>query len=77
MLIHGELTTLWKKMNDSIFGIVITFIVLGLVLSIGVAAQGGVELPSTGDMKLPQINAGTNTNNDGFYDYCYRMGLDC
>jgi hypothetical protein len=65
-------------MNDSIFGIVITFIVLGLVLSIGVAAQGGVEFPSTGDVKLPSINAGTNTNTqDGFYNYCYRMGLDC
>ena len=55
-------------MNDSILGIVITFIVLGLVLAIGVTAQGGVD--------LPQINAGTNTNT-GFYDYCYRMGLDC
>ncbi len=65
-------------MNDSILGIVITFIVLGLVLSIGVGTQGGVEFPSTGDVKLPQINAGTNTNNqDGFYEYCYRMGLDC
>ena len=64
-------------MNDSILGIVITFIVLGLILSIGVAAQGGVELPSV-DVTLPQINAGTNTNNqDGFYEYCYRMGLDC
>tara|TARA_Y100000310_G_scaffold106080_1_gene104615 strand:+ start:1503 stop:1703 length:201 start_codon:yes stop_codon:yes gene_type:complete len=66
-------------MNDSILGIVITFIVLGLVLSIGVGAQGGVEFPSTGEYKIPQINAGTNTNTnqDGFYDYCYRMGLDC
>ena len=63
-------------MNDSILGIVITFIVLGLVLSIGVAAQGGVEFPSVG-VDIPTINAGTNTNNDGFYDYCYRMGLDC
>ena len=65
-------------MNDSILGIVITFIVLGLVLSIGVAAQGGVGLPSVG-IDIPQINAGTNTNTnqDGFYDYCYRMGLDC
>ena len=63
-------------MNDSILGIVITFIVLGLILSIGVAAQGGVELPSV-DVTLPQINAGTNTDNAGFYDYCYRMGLDC
>jgi len=64
-------------MNDSIFGIIITFIVLGLVLSIGVTAQGGVDFPSVG-VDLPQINAGTNTNNqDGFYEYCYRMGLDC
>ena len=64
------------KMNDSVLGIVITFIVLGLVLSIGVAAYSGVELPSV-DVDIPQINAGTNTNNAGFYDYCDRMGLDC
>ena len=70
-------------MNDSILGIVITFIVLGLVfgivLSIGVAAQGGVELPTIGGVDIPQINAGTNTDipKDGFYEYCYRMGLDC
>lgn len=65
-------------MNDSILGIVITFIILGLVLSIGVGAQGGVEFPQIGGADTPQINAGTNTNNqDGFYEYCYRMGLDC
>ena len=63
-------------MNDSILGIVITFIVLGLILSIGVAAQGGVELPSV-DVTLPQINAGTNTNTSPFIDYCSKMGLDC
>ena len=64
-------------MKDSILGIVITFIVLGLVLSIGVSAQGGVEFPSVG-VDIPQKNAGTNSNNpDGFYEYCYRMGLDC
>ena len=63
-------------MNDSILGIVITFIVFGLVLSIVVAGQGGVELPSV-DVTLPQINAGTNTDNAGFYDYCSKMGLDC
>ena len=64
------------KMNDSVLGIVITFIVLGLILSIGVAAQGGVELPSV-DVTLPQINAGTNTNTSPFIDYCSKMGLDC
>jgi len=57
-------------MKDSILGIVITFLVLGLVLSIGVTAQGGTGI------ELPQIIAGTDTSRDGFYDYCYRMGFD-
>ena len=65
-------------MNDSIFGIVVTFLVLGLVLSIGVAAQGGVEFPAVGGIDLPAINAGTNTNipKDGFYEYCYKLNID-
>ena len=64
-------------MNDSIFGIVVTFIVVGLVLSIGVITQGGVELPSMGGVDLPQITSSTDTSRDGFYDYCYKIGLDC
>jgi len=66
------------KMNDSVLGIVITFIVLGLVLSIGVAAYSGVELPSV-DIDIPQINAGTNTDTSkyAYYDWCYKMNLDC
>ena len=64
--------------NDSILGIVITLLVAGLVLSIGVVVQGGIELPSIGEVSLPQINAGTNTNNPSpIYDYCSKMGLDC
>ena len=54
--------------------------ILVLVTILGVAAVGSGEFDidlGTGDLKLPQINAGTNTNHDGFYDYCYRMGLDC
>ena len=56
--------------------------ILVLVTILGVAAVGSGEFDielGTGDLKLPQINAGTNTynNQDGFYDYCYRMGLDC
>jgi len=63
-------------MNDSVLGIVITFIILVLVISIGMVAQYGVELPSS-DWSLPQINAGTNTDTYAFYDYCYRMNIDC
>ena len=65
-------------MNVDHMGIVVAMIVLVGVL--GVAAVGSGEFDiGTGDIRLPQINAGTNTNTnqDGFYDYCYRMGLDC
>ena len=66
-------------MNYERMGIFVAMIVLVGVL--GVAAVGSGEFDiGTGVVKLPQRNAGTNTNNmpqDGFYEYCYRMGLDC
>ena len=65
-------------MNYEKMGICVSMIVLVAVL--GVAAVGSGEFDiGTGDFKLPQINAGTNTDipKNEFYDYCYRMGLDC
>jgi len=68
-------------MNYERMGIVVSMIVLVGVL--GVAAVGSGEFDiDTGSVNFPQINAGTNTNTnqyqqDGFYEYCYRMGLDC
>ena len=67
-------------MNDSIFGIVITFLIVGIALSAGGAAQGGVTLPSVGIdiIDRPQINAGTNTDTDAYWQYCYKMNIkDC
>ena len=66
-------------MNVDKMGIVVAMIVLVGVLGVAAVSSGDFDI-GTGDMKLPQINAGTNTNNmssDGFYEYCYRMGLDC
>jgi len=66
-------------MNVDKMGIVVAMIVLVGVLGIAAVGSGEFDI-GTGDMKLPQINAGTNTNTmpqDGFYEYCYRMGLDC
>ena len=61
--------------------IFVSMIILVGVLGIAGISSGEFGLPNmSGDMKLPQINAGTNTNipqQDGFYEYCYRMGLDC
>ena len=65
------------------FGIYITVIVLVSLCGVAAIGSGEFDVGITdwkGDFKLPTINAGTNTNNipqDGFYDYCYRMGLDC
>ena len=53
--------------------------ILVLVTILGVAAVGSGEFDielGTGDLKLPQINAGTNTNNEGFYEYCYKLNID-
>jgi hypothetical protein len=61
-------------------GICVSILVLVTILGVAAVGSGefGIEL-GTGDLRLPQINAGTNTNisQDGFFDYCYRMGLEC
>ena len=60
-------------------GICVAMIVLVAVLGVAAVSSGDFDI-GTGHVKLPQINAGTNTNNipqDGFYEYCYRMGFDC
>ena len=66
-------------MNVDKMGICETMIVLVAILGVAAVGSGDFDI-GTGEIRLPQINAGTNTNNipqDGFYEYCYRMGLDC
>ena len=70
-------------MNVDKFGIVVTMIVLVGIL--GVAGIGSGEFIDSNSLdydNLPfNFTSPTNTNNqhpqDGFYDYCYRMGLEC
>ena len=59
-------------------GICVSMIVLVAVLGVIVVASGEFNI-GTEEMKLPQITSSTNTDTsrDGFYDYCYRMGLEC
>lgn len=66
-------------MNYEKMGIVVTVIILCSMLSVAVISSSDIDI-GTSDVRLPHINAGTNTNipqQDGFYEYCYRMGLDC
>jgi hypothetical protein len=68
-------------MNYERMGIAVAMIVLVGVL--GVAAVGSGEFDIGIDKKyvIPNITSSTNTDNsegyNGFYDYCYKMGLDC
>ena len=66
-------------MNYERIGILVTMIVLVGVLGVATVGSSDIDI-GVGEIRLPQIIAGTNTDNmpqDGFYEYCYRMGLDC
>ena len=59
--------------------IIILVGVLGLA-GIGSGTISGINLGDFGepfDNKHILPEKSTDTSNDGFYDYCYRMGLKC
>ena len=58
--------------------IFVSMIILVGVLGIAGISSGEFGLPNmSSDMKIPNITSSTDTTHDGFYNYCYRMGLDC
>ena len=84
MWIHGELITLWKKMNDSILGIIITFLVIGIVLSVGVGLQGGVDIkldynPNGAQTKsIEQLKADNLAErSESLNSYCEAFNINC
>ena len=65
------------NMSYEMFGIVVTFVVLGSVLAVTGALTLDFDLGDT-EIILPQINAGTSTATpNAYYDWCYNMKLDC
>jgi len=58
-------------MNYERLGIIATIITVVLVLALTMSVSNNIDL----GVKLPSIIAGTST--ESFFDYCYRMGLDC
>ena len=58
--------------------IFVSMIILVGILGIAGISSGEFGFPDmSGDLKIPQINAGTSTNNDAYFEYCYRMGYEC
>ena len=58
--------------------IFVSIAILVSVLGIAGLTSGEFGLPDmSGDLEIPAITSSTNTDNDGFYNYCYKMGFDC
>ena len=73
-------------MNDSILGIVITFLVVGIILSVGVGLQGGVDIPISYEYNpngaqtksIEQIKADNMAENlDALKNYCEALDINC
>ena len=65
------------NMSYEVFGIIVTFVVLGSVLAVTGVATLDIDL-GTGEIRLPQINAGTATATpNAYYEWCYQFERDC
>ena len=64
------------NMSYEMFGIVVTFVVLGSVLAVTGALT--IDIASTGEIKIPNITSSTSTATpNAYFEWCYKMNLDC
>ena len=65
------------NISYEMLGIIATFVILGSVLSVATVSSGDFDL-GTGEVRLPQINAGTSTASpNAYYEWCYQFEKDC
>ena len=65
------------NMSYEMFGIVVTFVVLGSVLAVTGVATSDIDL-GTGEIRLQPINAGTSTATpNAYFEWCYQFEKDC
>jgi len=65
------------SISYEMIGIIATFVILGSVLSVATVSSGDFDL-GTGEIRLPQINAGTSTATpNAYYEWCFQFEKDC
>jgi len=65
------------SISYEMLGIIATVVILGSVLAVTGVATSDIDL-GTGEVRLPQINAGTSTASpNAYFEWCYQMGKDC
>ena len=58
-------------------GICVSILVLVTILGVAGISSGDFDVGiDTGEIRLPQINAGTNTDTDAYWQYCYKLNID-
>jgi len=64
-------------MNYEKMGICVSILVLVTILGVAGISSGDFDVGiDTGEIRLPQINAGTNTDTDAYWQYCYKLNID-
>ena len=65
-------------MNYDKFGIAVTFIILFGVVGVAGISSGEFISLDIPEISLDQNSPAADTSNDGYYEWCYRMGYtDC
>ena len=65
------------NMSYEMFGIIVTFVVLGSVLAVTGALTLDFGLNDT-ERIVQQITSSTSTSTpNAYFDWCYKMNLDC
>jgi len=66
-------------MNVDKMGIYVSIIVMVAVLGVVGTLSGEFDLGLTSEIKLPDITSSTNTDiqKNSFYEWCYKMNLEC
>ena len=65
------------SISYEMLGIIATVVILGSVLAVATVSSGDFDL-GTGEVRLPQIVAGTSTASpNAYYEWCYQFEKDC
>ena len=64
-------------MNYEKMGICVSILVLVTILGVAGISSGDFDIDiGTSEIRIPQINAGTNTDTDAYWQYCYKLNID-
>ena len=65
------------NMSYEMFGIVVTFVVLGSVLAVTGALMIDIELDDSLELKDNIVITSSTSTPNAYYEWCYKMNFNC